>query len=158
MVQLATKRLGTYSHKNTMHAHSFAKACMVHHTWFMIQGFKSTRFKLLPFRKKKLVFKVRLYFFKKGRFLAAPDHFCTISPPPDIPEATCATFWSMFGINFVLHEVTSETEVMHRISEAFFGHSRWLFGEGGTVLVDVWLNFGQHSSVLAPFGLTSPSP
>ena len=60
MVQLATKRLGTYSHKNTMSAPLFAKVYMVHHACFMIQGFKSTRFKLVPFQKKKLVFKVRL--------------------------------------------------------------------------------------------------
>ena len=42
---------GRYSHKSTMRAPLFAKVYMVHHACFMIQGFKSTRFKLVPFQK-----------------------------------------------------------------------------------------------------------
>ena len=60
MVQLATKRLGTYNHKSTMHASWFANVYMVHHACFMFQGFKSTRFIVVPFQKKKQFFKVRL--------------------------------------------------------------------------------------------------
>ena len=62
-------------------------------------------------------------------------------------------------LNFGLNGETLETEVVPRIlEENFWALPMVILGGPGPLLVDVWLDFGKLSSVLAQFGPTLASP
>ena len=103
MVQLATKRLGTYSHRSTMHASWFANVYMVHHACFMFQGFKSTRFIVVPFRKKKSFLKFVCKILRRAfPGLSGPlcHHFGSSGRPRSHLCHVLVDVWLNFGLIF----------------------------------------------------------